>query len=279
MFGIKIIVLLYSCFLSMPLMASGDTIKLQQLEQAFQQNPNNATLAIELLDELENIKGSEYKSDSILNIYFSTQKECDYLKSYNWTIVKEFVDDIRSPYLRYVFQNREQYAQCYSKDDVYQKLDDALVNHLEPYYASSKSTFLKKMEHLKAEGYQHVDVVSDYFLIRELNKKEFAEDYFYKARKLFRYFPENRVLIKKITADAITIIDDVSHLKVIQLWAGKTVESHYDFEAYSNYALISKKCGYIDLARDYVLKMKKIVQKMGDQKLIEQVSKLDLQIG
>ena len=46
-------------------------------------------------------------------------------------------------------------------------------------------------------------------------------------------------------------MDDVSRLKVIQLWAGKTVEVPQDFEAVYNYALISDKCGFKDVAKKY----------------------------
>ena len=94
-------------------------------------------------------------------------------------------------------------------------------------------------------------MVSDYFYIKQLRAERKPEDYFYKARKLFRYFPENREMIKEITDGALEIMDDVSRLKVIQLWAGKTVEVPQDFEAVYNYALISDKCGFKDVAKKY----------------------------
>ena len=93
--------------------------------------------------------------------------------------------------------------------------------------------------------------VLDYFNIKELRLSGNAEDYFYKARKLFRYFPENRKMIKEITAGALEIMNDVSRLKVIQLWAGKTVESKSDFDAIYNYVKISQKCGFNDIAKKY----------------------------
>jgi hypothetical protein len=107
------------------------------------------------------------------------------------------------------------------------------------------------LEYLKSSGYEHYDVVSDYFYIKQLRAERKSEDYFYKARKLFRYFPENRQMIKEITDGALEIMSDVSRLKVIQLWAGKTVEVPKDFEAVYNYALISDKCGFKDIAQKY----------------------------
>lgn len=277
---IKAITLFCSCLLPLSLLASDDRLVIRELEQAFGKNPANISITKQLLDKIGNVKGLEQKADSIVNVYLATQKESDYLTVDNWHIVKDYVDDIRSPYLFYVYKNRDLYLRNFSKDDVYQKLDDAIVNYLEPLYDPSDNTsFLTMLNRLKTEGYQHADVVSDYFFIRELNKKEHAEDYFYKARKLFRYFPENRGLIKKITADALHIIDDISHLKVIQLWAGKTIENKEDFEAYRNYALISKKCGYIDVARKSVSQMREMAKQKGDQLLIRKVSELGAYIG
>lgn len=57
-------------------------------------------------------------------------------------------------------------------------------------------------------------------------------------------------MIKEITAGALEIMNDVSRLKVIQLWAGKTVESKSDFDAIYNYVKISKKCGFNDIAKN-----------------------------
>ena len=90
-----------------------------------------------------------------------------------------------------------------------------------------------------------------------------ADDYFYKARKLFRYFPENRQMIKEITAGALEIMTDVSRLKVIQLWAGKTVESQSDFDAIYNYVKISQKCGFYDVAKRYASVADKLAAKSG----------------
>lgn len=57
-------------------------------------------------------------------------------------------------------------------------------------------------------------------------------------------------MIKEITAGALEIMNDVSRLKVIQLWAGKTVESKSDFDAIYNYVKISQKCGFNDIAKN-----------------------------
>ncbi|MGL5683830.1 MAG: hypothetical protein ACRDDZ_12385 [Marinifilaceae bacterium] len=279
MFKIKLSGTLLSCMLPLFVMANNDSMKIEQLQNAFNANPSDVKSTVELLNQLEGIESFKEKTDSIINIYFSTQQEADYLKPYNWNIVKDFVDDIRSPYLRYVFKNRDKYAQQFSKDDVYQKLDNAIVDYLEPIYITNRSAFATQLTNLKEQGYQHVDIVADYFTIRELNKKEFAEDYFYKARKLFRYFPEDRCLIKQITADAITIMDDVSHLKVIQLWAGKTVEKLNDMDAIGNYILISQKCGYTDVARSFMAKMKQLAKQSGDELWIKKANEISSQIG
>ena len=101
-----------------------------------------------------------------------------------------------------------------------------------------------------------------------------AEDYFYKARKLFRYFPENRQLIKEITAGALDIMNDVSRLKVIQLWAGKTVESKTDFDAIYNYVKISKKCGFDDVAKKYAVIANNLALKSNSQPMRQQADEL-----
>ena len=130
------------------------------------------------------------------------------------------------------------------------------------------------MESLKKSGYEHYDVVADYFYIRELRSERKSEDYFYKARKLFRYFPENRKMIKEITDGALEIMNDVSRLKVIQLWAGKTVESAKDFDAIYNYALISQKCGFKDVAEKYARLANAIAEKSKNQNFQEKARKL-----
>lgn len=225
-----------------------ESVTLDNLVKVFEQNPANAQNTIQLLKEL-NRQGKS--GQHVLDRYFKTQKEADYFKEYNWVIVRDYVHDINAPQLKYVFANQNVFIQHFSKDDVFQKLDNVLVNYLESYYTKDKPNYTLHLNKIKEMGYEHYDVVSDYFSIRELREKKQAEDYFYKARKLFRYFPEDRRMIKEITAGALEIMNDVSRLKVIQLWAGKTVESKGDFEAICNYALISKKCGFGDVAKKY----------------------------
>lgn len=221
---------------------------LDNLVRNFEQNPANPQVTIQLLRELN----KEGKSgQEILNRYFQTQKEADYYKDYNWIIVRDFVTDINAPQLKYVFENQDKFIQHFSKDDVYQKLDNVLVNYLDGLYKKDKVNYEAKLKQVKEYGYEHYDVVYDYFNIRDLRAKGNAEDYFYKARKLFRYFPENRQMIKEITAGALEIMNDVSRLKVIQLWAGKTVESKADFDAIYNYVKISSKCGFKEVAKRY----------------------------
>lgn len=226
----------------------GATDRLDNLVRKFEANPADAGTTIQLLREL---KSQGKPNDAYLNRYFQTQKETDYLKEYNWSIIRDYVEDVNTPQIRYVISNQSKFVQSYSKDDVFQKLDNVFVNHLEQYYDKDQSQYKQYLDFLKKSGYEHYEVVADYFYIKELRAEKKAEDYFYKARKLFRYFPENRQMIKEITDGALEIVNDVSRLKVIQLWAGKTVETPKDFKAVYNYAKISDRCGFKDVARKY----------------------------
>lgn len=230
-----------------PLNAANSTV-LENLVKVFEENPANHNTAIQLLKELDK---QGMPNQKVIDRYFSTQKEADYFKEYNWTIVRDFVRDINAPQLKFVYLNYNKFLQYYSKDDVFQKLDNVLVSHLDYYYRHDKNGYEQQLSKVKEGGYEHYDIVSDYFYIRQLRADKKSEDYFYKARKLFRYFPEDRQMIKEITAGALEIMDDVSRLKVIQLWAGKTVEKKNDFDALYNYALISEKCGFEDIAQKY----------------------------
>ena len=221
---------------------------LDNLVKKFEANPADPKTTIQLLRELKN-QGKPNRD--VVNRYFQTQKEVDYLKDYNWSIIRDYVDDVNAPQIKYLFNNQSKFMQNFSKDDVFQKLDNVFVGHLEQYYNSNKIEYNKYLDFLKSSGYEHYDVVADYFYIKQLRAERKSEDYFYKARKLFRYFPENRKMIKEITDGALEIMNDVSRLKVIQLWAGKTVESKKDFDALYNYALISNKCGFVDVAKRY----------------------------
>ncbi len=224
------------------------TVELSELVKIFEQNPSNTKTTIQLLKELRKQGKS---GQDVINRYFKTQQESDYYKDYNWAIVRDYVTDVNAPQLQYVFENCDKFVEHFSKDDVFQKLDNVLVSHLDELYKRNKSDYEASLKKIKEDGYAHYDVVSDYFYIRQLRADKNAEDYFYKARKLFRYFPENRKMIKEITAGALEIMNDVSRLKVIQLWAGKTVESQSDFDAIYNYVKISQKCGFYDVAKRY----------------------------
>lgn len=244
---------------------------LNNLVKVFEQNPSNPATAVRLLEELSK-QGQSGKE--VLERYFKTQTEADYLKDYNWAIVRDYVNDIHAPQLKYVFENYEKFIQQFSKDDVYQKLDNVLVSYLEELYRHNKIAYEQQMKKIQEVGYEHYDVVYDYFNIRELRASRNAEDYFYKARKLFRYFPENRKLIKEITAGALEIMNDVSRLKVIQLWAGKTVESRADFEAIYNYVRISQKCGFNDVARKYAQVADHLAAQSNNPRLKERAGEL-----
>ena len=253
-----------------------ENVALDDLVKKFEANPANPQTTIQLLEELK----KEGKSNQdFVNRYFATQPESDYVKDYNWRIIRDYVNDVNAPQFKYLFDHQDKFIANYSKDDVMQKLDDTFVNHLEKYYNTDTEEYNKQLEALKQTGYEHYDVVYDYFYIRELLAERNAEDYFYKARKLFRYFPENRPLIKKITAGALEIMTDVSRLKVIQLWAGKTVESKTDFEAIYNYVVISEKCGFTDVAKKYAAVAKSLADKSTDQAMKTKAAELMKLVG
>ncbi len=248
-----------------------DSEMLDNLVKTFEQNPADRQVAVKLLKELDK-RGQS--GQEVINSYFKTQKEDDYFKDYNWAIVRDYVHDIDAPQIRYVFDHKDKFIQHYSKDDVFQKLDNVLVNHLEKYYNQNKDDYNIQLQKIKETGYEHYDVVYDYFNIKELRVKKDAENYFYKARKLFRYFPENRKMIKEITAGALEIMDDIPRLKVIQLWAGKTVESKKDFDAICNYALISDKCGFKDVAKKYTDLAQHLATTANDQFMKQRINEL-----
>lgn len=244
---------------------------LDNLVKKFEANPADPQTTIQLLRELKN-QGKPNRD--VVNRYFQTQKEADYLKDYNWSIIRDYVDDVNAPQIKYLFNNQSKFMQNFSKDDVFQKLDNVFVGHLEQYYNSNKIEYNKYLDFLKSSGYEHYDVVADYFYIKQLRAERKSEDYFYKARKLFRYFPENRKMIKEITDGALEIMNDVSRLKVIQLWAGKTVESKKDFDALYNYALISNKCGFEDIAKRYAKIATSLAEESSNQTMMEKAKKL-----
>ena len=244
---------------------------LDNLVKKFEANPADPQTTIQLLRELKN-QGKPNRD--VVNRYFQTQKEADYLKDYNWSIIRDYVDDVNAPQIKCLFNNQSKFMQNFSKDDVFQKLDNVFVGHLEQYYNSNKIEYNKYLDFLKSSGYEHYDVVADYFYIKQLRAERKSEDYFYKARKLFRYFPENRKMIKEITDGALEIMNDVSRLKVIQLWAGKTVESKKDFDALYNYALISNKCGFEDVAKRYAKIATSLAEESSNQTMMEKAKKL-----
>ena len=244
---------------------------LDNLVKKFEANPADPQTTIQLLRELKN-QGKPNRD--VVNRYFQTQKEADYLKDYNWSIIRDYVDDVNAPQIKYLFNNQSKFMQNFSKDDVFQKLDNVFVGHLEQYYNSNKIEYNKYLDFLKSSGYEHYDVVADYFYIKQLRAERRSEDYFYKARKLFRYFPENRKMIKEITDGALEIMNDVSRLKVIQVWAGKTVESKKDFDALYNYALISNKCGFEDVAKRYAKIATSLAEESSNQTMMEKAKKL-----
>ena len=221
------------------------TVNLDNLVKTFEQNPANPQTTMQLLKELSKQGKS---GQDILNRYFKTQSEADYFKDYNWMIVRDYVNDINAPQLKYVFENQDKFIQHFSKDDVFQKLDNVLVNHLEQLYLQNKADYENQMKRIKETGYEHYDVVLDYFNIKELRLSG--------------------------TAGALEIMNDVSRLKVIQLWAGKTVESKSDFDAIYNYVKISQKCGFNDIAKKYANIANNLANQSQNQLMKQQASEL-----
>lgn len=252
-----------------------DGVQLEELVRSFEKNPANPQVTIRLLKELDK-QGKSGKD--ILERYFQTQKETDYFKDYNWVIVRDYVHDIHSPQFKFLFANHDKFMLYFSKDDVFQKVDNMLVQFLESLYQNNQEKYNAYLQEIKSKGYEHYDVVYDYFYIKQLRVERNAEDYFYKARKLFRYFPENRKMIKEITAGALEIMDDVARLKVIQLWAGKTVEQKNDFDALYNYVLLSERCGFSDVARRYATIADNLAVKSNSELLRKRMAELRNQI-
>ena len=131
------------------------TVSLDNLVKTFEQNPANPQTTMQLLKELSKQGKS---GQDILNRYFKTQSEADYFKDYNWMIVRDYVNDINAPQLKYVFENQDKFIQHFSKDDVFQKLDNVLVNHLEQLYLQNKADYENQMKRIKETGYEHYDV-------------------------------------------------------------------------------------------------------------------------
>ena len=125
-------------------------VALDELVRKFEANPSDAQNTIQLLKELKN-QGKP--NNDVVERYFKTQHETDYLKEYNWSIIRDFVDDVDAPQIKYLFKNQLKFMQSYSKDDVFQKLDNVLVGHLERFYNKDKTQYRNYLESLKKSGY------------------------------------------------------------------------------------------------------------------------------
>lgn len=226
-------------------------VDIKVLMQKFDANPSNVEVAKDLL---KNMSSAGLDTKNIVKKYFATQEKNEYVKEYNWEIIREYAEDILAEPLNYVFENKDEFINRYSKEEVYQKLDYSCVKYLDKLYTNDAAKFTQYIGLLESKKYEHRDVIKDYFGIRELLVQKKQDEYFYKARKLFRYFPEDRKMIKEITAGALEIMNDVSRLKVIQLWAGKTVEQGNDIESLYKYSKISYKVGYNDVGLMYAKK-------------------------
>lgn len=76
---------------------------LDNLVKKFEANPADPQTTIQLLRELKN-QGKPNRD--VVNRYFQTQKEADYLKDYNWSIIRDYVDDVNAPQIKYLFNNQ-----------------------------------------------------------------------------------------------------------------------------------------------------------------------------
>ncbi len=74
---------------------------------------------------------------------------------------------MNAPQIKYLFNNRPNSCRT-SKDDVFQKLITCLSVIWEQYYNSNKIEYNKYLDFLKSSGYEHYDVVADYFYIKQL---------------------------------------------------------------------------------------------------------------
>ena len=130
--------------------AGRGTSELDELVKVFEQNPGNPESTLRLLKELDR---AGKPGQEVIDRYFLTQKEADYCKEYNWIIVRDFVNDINAPQLKYVFEHQDKFIQYFSKDDVFQKLDNVLVNHLDKLYQQNKTDYEKMLQQIKDYGY------------------------------------------------------------------------------------------------------------------------------
>ena len=112
--------------------------KLEELVRRFEANPADAAATVQLLKELK-LQGKS--NETYLARYFQTQQETDYLKEQNWSIIRDFVDDVNAPQFKYVLNNHAKFIQHYSKDDVFQKLDNTFVQHLEKFYKKDQASY------------------------------------------------------------------------------------------------------------------------------------------
>ncbi len=246
-------------------------VDIKVLMKKFEANPSNVEVAKNLL---KNMTNAGLETRHIVEKYFATQEKQEYLKEYNWEIIREYASDILSEPLNYVFKNKDEFISKYSKEEVFQKLDYSCVRYLDGLYKNDVEKFTQYIDLLEESKYEHRDVIQDYFGIRELLAQKKEDEYFYKARKLFRYFPEDREMIKEITAGALEIMNDVSRLKVIQLWAGKTVERGQDLESFYKYSKISFKVGYNDVGLLYAKKAALMAEEKNDIDYVEKCRNL-----
>lgn len=250
---------------------NSNEIDIKVLMKKFDANPSNVEVAKSLL---KNMTNAGLDTKKVVKMYFATQEKKEYVKEYNWEIIREYASDILSEPLNYVFKNKAEFISKYSKEEVFQKLDYSCVKYLDGLYKNDVEKFSKYLNLLEEANYEHKDVIQDYFGIRELLVQKKEDEYFYKARKLFRYFPEDRQMIKEITAGALEIMNDVSRLKVIQLWAGKTVERGQDLESLYKYSKISFRVGYNDVGLMYAKKAALMAQEKNDNDYVEKCRKL-----
>ena len=128
------------------------TPAIDNLVKVFEQNPSDAQTTVKLLEEMrkQGLSGQQ----EVINRYFQTQQEADYYKNYNWEIIRDYVTDLKSPQLQYVFNNCDKFVECFSRDDVFQKLDNVLVSTLEPLYKGNKKAYEAQLQRIKDIGYE-----------------------------------------------------------------------------------------------------------------------------
>ncbi len=73
---------------------------------------------LELIQYMHLRQNSGMSVDQELEKYFSTQKEADYTSSMNWSVIRDFGVDYKSPVFQYLLKSREEFCELHNADSV-----------------------------------------------------------------------------------------------------------------------------------------------------------------